>query len=282
MWQRIRTGAILSVTMIAVLMAGKFFNGYYVYDIAIGFACTVGVWEMLHNTGFVKSKFITVVSMVYSVYIIFSFGTSSAFLKPYREMSAAVFVLLIFVYSMFDRHHSNATEPFIAFGGTMALGYAFGAFLSLLTANKESGIFYFALCIVFSWISDIGAYFVGSLCGKHKLCPDLSPKKTVEGAVGGVLSSVLISFAFSLLFNTFSHSFRADTLWITLLAVPLSVVGMIGDLLFSYIKRYCNIKDYGKLLPGHGGILDRFDSVLAVAPVMFALANLLDLVIPLS
>lgn len=278
MWQRIKTAVLLALVMIAVILCGKVFPGYMIYDVAVAFVASAGIYEMLRNTGFVKSKFITVASMVYAVYLVLSFGQYQSLISPHREMSAAIFVLVVFVYSMIDRRHSSAMEPFIAFGATMVIGCAFGTMLALLLSENETGIYYFCLCLAFSWISDIGAYFVGSVIGKHKLCPDISPKKTVEGAIGGVLFCALISIAFGLIFNLLSANYEVNLLSVALCAVPLSIVGIIGDLLFSYIKRYCEIKDYGTLLPGHGGILDRFDSVLTVAPVMYALTKLITFI----
>jgi phosphatidate cytidylyltransferase len=112
----------------------------------------------------------------------------------------------------------------------------------------------------------MGAYFVGVSLGKTKLCPEISPKKTVEGALGGIISSVIVSLVITLCFSKFDK-----ILPVMLLTIPLCVVGIAGDLFASIIKRKVGIKDYGNLIPGHGGILDRVDSVLFISPLVYCL-----------
>jgi phosphatidate cytidylyltransferase len=119
------------------------------------------------------------------------------------------------------------------------------------------------LIVISAFGSDIFAYFTGMLIGKHKLCPDLSPKKTVEGAVGGVIGSALLSALFGVFF---AKDLMVHCVLIGLIASPVS---MLGDLTASAYKRRMNIKDYGNLIPGHGGIMDRFDSVLFTAPFVY-------------
>ena len=110
----------------------------------------------------------------------------------------------------------------------------------------------------------MGAYFVGVTCGKHKLCPEISPKKTVEGAIGEIVSAVVFALVFMFAFS------QTEKLVSTLiLTVPLCIVGMMGDLFASSIKRSVGLKDYSNLIPGHGGVLDRVDSILLIAPVMY-------------
>ena len=114
----------------------------------------------------------------------------------------------------------------------------------------------------------MGAYFIGVNFGTHKLCPEISPKKTVEGALGGILSSIIISFLFTLIFNV-------NKAYILIpLTLVFCIIGMLGDLFASAIKRSVGIKDYGNLIPGHGGILDRLDSVLFIAPLLYAVISL--------
>ena len=113
-------------------------------------------------------------------------------------------------------------------------------------------------------LTDTFAFLVGVTLGKHKLCPKISPKKTVEGAIGGIIVDVLLMLVACLVFNKVSDA--SANLPVILGITPiLALSGMIGDLIFSYIKRDCGIKDYGNILPGHGGMLDRMDSMLAVA-----------------
>lgn len=129
----------------------------------------------------------------------------------------------------------------------------------------ENGILFVWLIFIGAWGSDTCAYCVGKLCGKHKLPSKLSPNKTIEGCVGGILGAALIGFLFALAF------FKDTDYWwkFAIIGAVSSIISQIGDLTASAIKRNHDIKDYGKLIPGHGGILDRFDSILFIAPIVY-------------
>ena len=140
-----------------------------------------------------------------------------------------------------------------------------------LRVFEMGGKYVYLLCFICAWVTDTFAYFCGMLFGrggKHKLIPDVSPKKTVEGAIGGVVFCVLAMVVFGLIINNIKSGLRADYLPLVIGGLLASVVSQVGDLCMSVIKRNYGIKDYGKLFPGHGGVLDRFDSVLAVSIVL--------------
>ena len=135
--------------------------------------------------------------------------------------------------------------------------------------HVNTGKYAYLLIFIGAWATDTGAYFVGVLFGKHKLIPAVSPKKTVEGALGGILGCVLGFFIYGLILDKI---FYVDVNYLPLLvlAVPVAIVSQIGDLIASYLKRENSIKDFGFVFPGHGGVMDRFDSIIAVAPVIYA------------
>ena len=131
------------------------------------------------------------------------------------------------------------------------------------------------LPLVAAWGSDTFAYFVGVRFGRHKLAPVISPKKTIEGSVGGVAGAAALTVVVVMLFNR--HSAIDLPYWVAaIIGACGAVVGQLGDLSFSIIKRQTGIKDYGKIFPGHGGVLDRFDSVIFVAPVVELLLRVLS------
>ena len=136
------------------------------------------------------------------------------------------------------------------------------------------GIFTVWLVLVCSWGWDTCAYCVGMLIGKHKMAPILSPKKSVEGGIGGILGAALIGVLYGLAINYWGDA-GADVLSYAVIGAAGGAISQIGYLAASAIKRYHNIKDYGKLIPGHGGILDRFDSVIFTAPIIYYLAIML-------
>ena len=129
-----------------------------------------------------------------------------------------------------------------------------------------------------SVLGSLGAYFVGSFFGKTKLCPEISPKKTVEGAIGGMVVNMLVLVLIGWIYELL---FPADVNYISMLLIGFgsSVISILGDLSFSLIKRSCNIKDFGQVIPGHGGILDRFDSVIFVSPFVYYICLWLPLAV---
>ena len=137
----------------------------------------------------------------------------------------------------------------------------------------ENGVYYFALVFVASWVCDVFAYFVGRAFGRHKLIPEISPKKTVEGAIGGVVCTTLCFVLYGFIISRISE-FAPKYFVLAIFGFVLSVVAQLGDLIASLIKREHGVKDYGCIFPGHGGVLDRFDSILAVAPFLLALCVL--------
>jgi phosphatidate cytidylyltransferase len=131
------------------------------------------------------------------------------------------------------------------------------------------------LIFIGAWGSDTCAYCVGMLLGKHKVAPKLSPKKSVEGCIGGVVGAALIGFLYATVFQNNIQGIDQPQLIFAIIGAASSVISQIGDLAASAIKRNHNIKDYGTLIPGHGGILDRFDSIIFTAPIVYYLAVLL-------
>ncbi len=145
-------------------------------------------------------------------------------------------------------------------------------FLSHANLLSNMGSRYVWLVFIFAWVSDTSAYFAGFFFGKHKLIPEISPKKTVEGAIGGVIGTVIFTVGFALIFH------EESPMYFVPLAIVGSAFGQLGDLFASAIKRELDIKDYGNLIPGHGGVIDRFDSILFTAPLTFYGITLIDFI----
>ena len=175
------------------------------------------------------------------------------------------FALAMLVYTVFSKNRFSFDDA-----GVLVLGalYAGLGFRFMILARAESlWMMLYALLIV--WITDSGAYLIGRKLGKHKLAPHVSPNKTWEGSIGGTLSAVVIVGIYLYFVQAqFSTSFPYDFTRMLLLTLVFSVGGQLGDLIESALKRYYGVKDSGKILPGHGGILDRFDSLLFVLPLM--------------
>ncbi|MGL6174212.1 MAG: phosphatidate cytidylyltransferase [Cellulosilyticaceae bacterium] len=147
-----------------------------------------------------------------------------------------------------------------------------GALLSFILAirNVQYGSFLVWLVFISAWGSDTCAYFAGRFFGKHKLAPVLSPKKTIEGAIGGAVGAGAMAYIYTYVFTSFQYQIMRESIWIIVAIVFVAaILSQMGDLAASSIKRTIGEKDFGHLFPGHGGVLDRFDSILLVAPVIY-------------
>lgn len=181
-------------------------------------------------------------------------------------------VVLMFIY-VFTYPKYKTEQMLAAFFGVFYVA----VMLSFIyqTRMLSGGAYIVWLVFLCSWGCDTCAYCVGMLCGKHKMTPKLSPKKSWEGAVGGVLGAALLGIIYGFVFQNAMGTTTKEILMIALICAIGAVISMVGDLTASAIKRNYEIKDYGKLIPGHGGILDRFDSVIFTAPIIFYLASYL-------
>ena len=183
-------------------------------------------------------------------------------------MAAIMAIMCVYVFSTPKYNDSQVTMTFfgIVYVGMM-LSYVYQ------TRCLDDGLWLVWLIFVGSWGSDTCAYLVGVLIGKHKLAPKVSPAKSIEGSVGGILGAALIGVIYALIVGDKLSGIANPMVAFAIIGAASSVISQIGDLAASAIKRNHDIKDYGHLIPGHGGILDRFDSVIFTAPIVFFLAN---------
>ena len=264
---RIISGIVLIVLLVAVLIAGSYFP--IVLTAVLAALCVTGTYELLHGATGIKSRAALIAAGIYAAGAVFVRGGYTVKLPGDIGNFTALTVLYAVVAAVLTlvNHKDFETKHiFSLLAMPLLLGYAFSSLESIL--NHRDGIYYFLLLLNFSSVCDMGAYFTGTLLGKHKLCPNISPKKTVEGAIGGIAWSLLITVALC-----FGFSFSEKLLVTLLLTVPFCILGMIGDLFASAIKRTAGIKDYGNLIPGHGGVLDRVDSILMIVPAMMLLVD---------
>ena len=165
--------------------------------------------------------------------------------------------------------------------GTLLIPYSMCCCITLNEKDGIHGIIYVVMALCGAWLADSGAYFVGTFCGKHKLCPQISPKKTIEGFIGGVVTNGILFIAFAAVYSRIMAArgdiFTVHYVTVCLLGMACALIGTVGDLTASLIKRHFQIKDYGNIMPGHGGLLDRFDSVLLVVPFFCAVLQLTPL-----
>ena len=193
------------------------------------------------------------------------------FRPPLVTVLFVLAALIFFGYAIYKAGEVKFAQVIAGLFGSIAIGYSFSAFLRM----ESSGIHraYLLLPFILSFACDTFAYFAGMAFGKHKLAPKVSPKKTIEGSIGGMAGNVVCGLIFAFVMDRwFSGSIGYGAM--ALLALACSIVAQVGDLSFSLIKREFGIKDYGRLFLEHGGVLDRFDSVLFVTPVVEIILSL--------
>lgn len=279
---RIISGTVGIIIFAAAVVAALKIDSLILLVLFTAVGC-IGVYEALKPTGHIKSKFVLAASLVYAavapfVYGIGSLGEHFGFeAEVQHEACVVIFGIVLFTASMLMNKTVAPLEATYAFAMTVALTFSFWSLSDLFGKSDGNGLFYMILVFIAAWGCDTGAYFIGYFFGKHKMAPDISPKKTVEGAVGGIVTDMLIMLVACIIFQNVTGN-KANIPLIVGITPFLAFAGMMGDLFFSYIKRDCGIKDYGKIMPGHGGILDRFDSVIAVAPLMYIAVGHLPLV----
>ncbi len=267
MLTRILTGACMFLVAVPVVM----FSNTFALEVAVALLCGIGVFEMMRCLGLEKNYILSVPSYIMALIIPATIRTLDVFETPWLVLFAVVYVYALFVLAcaMFSQGKIQFADAAKAFLSTMYIICGFSCLVA--TRQFSYGVFLLILVFVVAFATDIFAYFSGMLFGKHKLIPAVSPKKTVEGAIGGTLISAAAFVGAGFLCSHLYTGEKVDIALLFVCGIALSVVSQIGDLIASYIKRERGVKDYGNLFPGHGGVLDRFDSVIAVAPILYVM-----------
>ena len=241
-----------------------------VLNAAISIICLIAVNEFFNATKINENKLFAIVGYLVAVVIPFipreGIDQLPILVLPYMGV---LFCILL------ASHKTTRVEQMsMAFMMSLAIPLALTSAVYFRdTYGSTIGLFYLILSLGGAWFSDTGAYFVGCGIGKHKMSPIISPKKTWEGAVGGVLICTICMLLVGKGFELAVSGFQVNYLVLALLAPLASVTSIIGDLSASLVKRQYGIKDFGNIMPGHGGVLDRFDSVLFVLPLIWGIVQ---------
>lgn len=260
---------VLSGIALVIILAGVLYEGGYFLWTLLLFASLVGLIEFYRAVHGIKigqpykmgALEIAGVVTTFAYYLLMCISEKKEYLF-YSLVISLVFYMIIYVIS-FPKHKTS--ECMQVYFGEIYVSVML-SFIYLLW--KIGGLRYTVLIFISSWVCDTCAYFAGRALGRHKLAPVLSPKKSVEGAVGGVIGAFLIG-------GLYAYLISLPIAATALICAFTSVVSQFGDLFASAIKRNHDIKDYGNLIPGHGGILDRFDSVIITAPFIYILCEVI-------
>ena len=260
---RLLSGIVLVIVALALIITGGnvLLTGLYVVSL-------IGLFELYRVIHIEKSLLGISGYLAVSVYYL---NLGVLFLPEIEMFVLGFFILIMAVYVLqFPKY--KAEQVFAGFAGVFYVAVMLSCIYQ--TRVMADGAYIVWLIFLCSWGSDTCAYCVGVLFGKHKMAPKLSPKKSIEGAVGGVVGTMLLTILYGWFFRDEMHLTTEYIFILAGISGISAIISMIGDLAASAIKRNYDMKDYGKLIPGHGGILDRFDSVIFTAPIVYFLAKL--------
>ena len=251
------TSAAIGLAVLAVVL---YFFDTLLVNLLAALICALAVMELLHAAGLTRYRTLTAVSIAFSAFLIFVNA------GPLLELFAPCCCLYaVFCFCYLLAHHDRMDARDLSYSLMMTLLVTV-SFYCLVTIRDRSsaqlGVFYLVMVFGSAWWSDAGGYFVGTFFGKHKLCPAISPKKTVEGAVGGTIAGMLAAMVIGFIIDL--HWYQA-----LIAGLLITAFAQIGDLAESLIKRDAGVKDSGNALPGHGGFLDRADSYLFSTPIAY-------------
>jgi len=253
--KRVIVGIIaIPLLLLLIYAGGKYFTGFL---LLVEIICLYEFLNMFGNKNFYPLKIFTIIFSVIIYFAIFS-----NLIAPIPTIT--IFFVFIFTIEIFRTDKLNPLNPFLSFAGIFYVTVP-AILLALIRSNgeQEAGFYRILMIFILIWLCDTFAYFGGKLFGKNKLT-DISPGKTVEGSVTGFLFAVISGIVMHFIFQ--NHISFKDGLIVGLI---IGIFGQTGDLLESSLKRFCDIKDSSNIIPGHGGMLDRFDSLLFVSPLIY-------------
>lgn len=261
---------ITAVVAIALFIPVCIYSDTVVFPAVMALLSVIGVFEMLGCVGVRKHYILAGISLVFGAMPIVPFFAGESTLKIIAAL-CVVYLIAVYATDVFSKGKLDYTLSSSTFMGVFYIAVSFTSIVLL----RGEGKYLYLLVFIGPWVSDTFAYIFGRLLGKHKLIPEVSPKKTVEGSVAGIvfaaLSYVLYAFIISKNFDTTA---TPNYIVMAVSGALVSIVSQVGDLSASAVKRHFGIKDYGLIFPGHGGVMDRFDSVIMTAPILYIISQL--------
>lgn len=268
---RIIVAAVLvPILIVLVLFAPKMFSA-----VILAVLMAIGSYELLYRTHLVQHPRLVVYSSVMAFAVVM--WSHAGAIHAYLLIGLLIYTLVLFAEMMMDHVKVRIEMLALCYVAGAVVPFLLGSLVRILAMT--TGRYVILIPFVVAFLSDGGAYFAGLKFGRHKLAPVVSPNKTIEGALGGLVAAMLGMLIYALILDLGFPQFRVNYGMAILYGLIGSAAGVFGDLCFSIIKRQTGIKDYGNLIPGHGGVLDRLDSMMMVAPLMESLLLLAPVVI---
>ena len=272
MLKRIASAGILILVMGSIILLSIKFS--IMIDIFVALVSISSVFEFCKAVKSLKLFQISIPCMLFAA--VYPFMVSLG----YTQLTFYAFTTVMLCMLVFFHEKISFNAFAYTYSITLLITISLSALVRMKFLDTEHMPMYFVLAIAIPWLADVGAYFTGVFIGKHKLCPKISPKKTIEGSVGGFVISMIISMGAVYIYSDVLGYTTSSVNYVNLSIITAICIlmSMFGDISFSTVKRQYGIKDFGNLLPGHGGVLDRFDSVLFVCPTFYMLQFLLPII----
>lgn len=270
-----KTRVISSLIGLVVLILVLLMFHTIVLNIAVAVISLIAVFELLCATGCKQYRVLFILAMTFAALVPFF---PVRFVAQNLMVICYIYVLAVLLLLLKTHEHLHIEQVAISVMCSLLVPFS----LTTLVYQRDShgailGIFYVLVSLGGAWLSDTGAYFAGRAFGRHKLAPQISPKKTVEGAIGGAVfaafTMLFVAWLYSLMVSFIGYTVDIFYLRIFCMMPILTTVSILGDLSASVIKRQYGVKDYGSIMPGHGGVMDRFDSALTVAPLVYLISQ---------
>ena len=258
---RLITAGVAVVIALAIIILGSFFS--VVITLALSIVSVLLCGEYL------SAKKLNKDFKLFFPCLLFALLIPALSMTEARYIPLYLFVFGICVYSVVFHKTAHTEDLMFTLVGVTIITVSLSVLNILVWDDPKHAAFWVVFTLGVPWVADSSAYFAGNYLGKHKLCPNISPNKTIEGAVAGVVGGTLSALLFGLIFKLIYGDVTVYYGVLLLIGVLNSIISIFGDLIFSIIKRSCKIKDFGSIMPGHGGLLDRFDSVLFCIPVVY-------------
>lgn len=275
MLKRIISAAV-GLSILGVLLV---FRDTVAFDIVIAAVSSMAVFEFYRAVKVTKNKAVSAAGIIFCAlfvmtpYALKNTDDPEGYSHIFYTAIILAFALIVFTSMLLSKYEMSFENAAAAFCGALIPAMGFSCYILIrnlmYVKNPEASLYMLILSVGGAWLADTGAYFTGTFFGKHKLCPDISPKKSVEGYIGGIVFNVIGFPLLGLAFSKITPELEPHYLLLSVLGLICAVLGAAGDLFASYVKRIAGVKDFGKIMPGHGGILDRFDSVLTVVPAVY-------------
>ena len=265
-----KTRILTAIVMLSLFIPVLWFSETIVYPIAMTLLVGIAAFELVRCLGLHRDLFLSLPAIILPMGLTLYAKFAESPTAHFGGVALAFFLFTVYLLAVavFRAGRTTYSSVMGALGGSFYISVAFSSMV--LLRYLPNGAYLFLLPFIGAWVSDTFAYFTGRFFGKHKLAPIISPKKTVEGSIGGIVFAVGIFALYGVILS--ARGFAPNYLALCLAGLFVSVLSQIGDLALSLLKRECGIKDYGRLFPGHGGVLDRFDSVIATAPIILILS----------